>query len=123
MNKFIIVLCIFYGFTFQVCAKEPLPVRPPPEISTIGNELPVPSKITGPRWPIQVLNKRQTGWVQVGFKISTNGKPLDIRVVDSSPKKILDRSVMKAIKKWSFNIPSDYTEDKEYLYLLELKWE
>lgn len=45
----------------------------------------------------------QEGWVIVGFKIDTYGVPIDVQVVDSSPKKTFDKAAMKAIKQWRYN--------------------
>jgi len=123
MNKLLIIFGITILLTFQVCAKEQPSVRPAPNLADFDIELAIPSKITTPLFPHRKIDKSQGGWVHSVFKLKSNGKPIDVRIIDSSPKKILDKSVKRALKKWHFHIPHNHSEEREYQYLLELKYE
>ena len=66
----------------------------------------IPAKIISrepPRYPSRALKSGTEGWVQVRFHIDTDGKPVDIVVVESEPGSTFDDAATKSVKKWRFS--------------------
>jgi len=66
----------------------------------------IPAKIISrdaPRYPSRALKSGTEGWVQVRFFIDTDGKPVDISVVESEPGDTFDDAATKSVKKWRFS--------------------
>ncbi len=66
----------------------------------------IPAKIISreaPRYPSRALKNETEGWVQVRFFIDTNGKPVDVEVVESVPDKTFNEAAIKSVKKWRFS--------------------
>ncbi len=66
----------------------------------------IPAKIISreaPRYPSRALKNEIEGWVKVRFFIDTNGKPIDVTVVESEPAKTFDDAAVKSVKKWRFS--------------------
>jgi len=55
-----------------------------------------------PEYPDQALEGRVSGSVTVEFTIDTFGRPTDIRVVDSRPAEVFDRSAVEAVRAWRY---------------------
>lgn len=71
---------------------------PPPKI--------IPAKIISrspPRYPSRALKSDIEGWVEVSFKIDTQGVPFEINVTKSEPTDIFDSAAVKSVKKWRFS--------------------
>ena len=43
------------------------------------------------------------GWVKVEVKVDSNGQIVKLTIMDAKPKRVFERSAMKAIKKWEFS--------------------
>jgi len=66
----------------------------------------IPAKIISreaPRYPSRALKNNVEGWVQVRFFIDTDGKPVDVNVVQSEPSQTFDDAAVKSVKKWRFS--------------------
>ncbi len=66
----------------------------------------IPAKIISreaPRYPSRALKNNVEGWVQVRFFIDTDGKPVDVTVVQSEPSQTFDDAAVKSVKKWRFS--------------------
>ncbi len=66
----------------------------------------IPAKIISreaPRYPSRALKNEVEGWVKVRFFIDTNGKPVEVTVVESEPNKTFDDAAIKSVKKWRFS--------------------
>ena len=59
-------------------------------------------KRVNPRYPRRAKIRRQSGFVKLGFTIDKQGNVLDVKVLESKPKGVFDRSSIYAIKKWRF---------------------
>jgi protein TonB len=55
-----------------------------------------------PRYPRRAARSGKEGWVKVAFTITERGTVTDAKVVESRPRRIFDRSAIKAIRKWRF---------------------
>ncbi len=55
-----------------------------------------------PQWPREALMQGIEGWVQVAFTIRADGTVADARVIDAYPRRVFDRSTLRAIQHWRF---------------------
>lgn len=63
---------------------------------TCGKLTPTKSEVSQPPGP------RPKGWVHVRFDIATDGTTTNIRVVDASPKDVLDERAIAVVKQVTF---------------------
>ena len=59
-------------------------------------------KRTAPIYPRRASQRNIEGWVELSFKIDTDGKPANIAVLAAEPKGIFEKEAMRSIKKWRF---------------------
>ncbi len=72
----------------------------------------VPTRIVKrvpPEYPQRALQRRIEGWVDVSFTVSTEGRAVDIAVVDSEPPRLFDRYALRAVQQWEFEPARDET--------------
>ncbi len=55
-----------------------------------------------PVYPRAAARAGKEGWVKVAFTITAEGGVVDAAVVESSPRRVFDRSALRAIRKWRF---------------------
>jgi protein TonB len=55
-----------------------------------------------PDYPRKAARAGQEGWVKLEFTVTKDGKVKDPRVISSRPRRVFDRSAIKAIKRWRF---------------------
>lgn len=55
-----------------------------------------------PEYPSRAARLGQEGYVIMGFSIDKNGKPIDIKVVESEGGKAFEESAMEALQKWRY---------------------
>lgn len=55
-----------------------------------------------PRYPRRAKIKRLSGFVKLVFTISKEGNVSNVRILDSNPKEMFEKSSIKAIKRWKF---------------------
>jgi len=55
-----------------------------------------------PRYPSRALKQGAQGWVKLSFSIDTLGRPIDIKVMDAKPRRLFERSAVKALRKWKY---------------------
>lgn len=55
-----------------------------------------------PQYPPRAYNRGIEGWVKAEFDISETGSVENIRIIDSKPRNIFNRYVIKALKKFRF---------------------
>jgi len=56
-----------------------------------------------PQYPNAALRRRQEGWVQVEFTVTSDGAVANARVLDADPPRTFDRAALDAVQRWSFN--------------------
>jgi len=59
-------------------------------------------KAAAPNYPPAAVRSRQEGWVVVSFTVGTDGKPTDVKVADSQPRRIFDRAAIEAVERYQF---------------------
>jgi TonB family protein len=69
--------------------------------SSVGSEY-LPVTKVQPQYPRYALQKGLEGWVIVEFTVNKEGTPINVEVVDSSPKNIFDDSAIDAAKKFRY---------------------
>lgn len=103
---------------------EPKPAPGEPATTTAANSVPAAPTATQPsasapdQW-LQAINLPRTrevapdyptqafingieGWVDVDFTISAAGVPENLRVRDSSPRRVFDRAALDSVRQWRF---------------------
>ncbi len=58
-----------------------------------------------PEYPPRALADKIAGAVTVEFTVTTSGEPRDIRVVESTPPGVFDRSALNAVRRWHWESP------------------
>lgn len=93
----------------QVAAQNAGAAQPGGNASTVAAPAPVgPTadavlvKAAAPHYPPAAVRSRQEGWVVVSFTVGTDGKPVDIKVVDAQPRRIFDRAAIEAVEHYEF---------------------
>ena len=79
--------------------------------SPSGTEVKVSIKRTPAlEYPRRAMRLGVEGFVKVGFDISENGRPWNIVVEDSQPKRMFDKSATKLVKGIRFEVPEENGE-------------
>lgn len=55
-----------------------------------------------PMYPRDAAQRRIEGWVLLEFTISTTGSVKRARVIKSQPRRVFDKSALRAIRKWKY---------------------
>lgn len=53
-------------------------------------------------YPLSAVKNAQEGWVLLTFNTDEKGHTSQIKVLDSSPKKIFDKAAVKALSQWRY---------------------
>lgn len=53
-------------------------------------------------YPISAARQGIEGFVQLGFDINTEGKPVNIKVIKSEPEGVFDAPAICALSKWQY---------------------
>ncbi len=70
-------------------------------------EVLVAIKTASPRYPEIAVERDIEGWVDVGYQVDAQGRPVNVHIIKSEPRRVFDRSALKAMKKWRFEAPSE----------------
>ncbi|NVK22367.1 MAG: TonB family protein [Kangiellaceae bacterium] len=74
----------------------------------------VPTKTFPPKYPIEAVKNNTSGHVTFKFDVDEQGKPLNIKVIDSIPKDVFDSAALAVIKKWEFMTTEEGLKDMVY---------
>lgn len=66
------------------------------------NQTAIPLVRVQPSYPIVAAQNGIEGWVKLSFSINEIGKVFDVKVVDSSPKRVFDKEARKALRRWQY---------------------
>jgi TonB family protein len=56
-----------------------------------------------PRYPRINTMEYAEGWVKLQVKVDSNGKIVELIIMDAKPKRVFERSAKKTIKHWEFS--------------------
>jgi len=59
-----------------------------------------------PKYPIDALRNGIQGWVKLAFDISDIGQVINVKVIDSQPKRVFDKAARQALRKWKYRAKS-----------------
>ncbi|MPW36168.1 energy transducer TonB [Vibrio sp. B1Z05] len=79
-----------------------LAIANPGPVSIGQNQQVMPLQRIEPRYPARALSRKIEGYVVMSFTINDRGRPTDIKIVDSKPKRIFDREAMRALQRWKY---------------------
>lgn len=70
-------------------------------------EVPVLAHKVLPQYPRNALKSKVEGMVKLSFYIDENGNAYNISVISQRPKKVFERSAIKALSQWKYRIPAN----------------
>ncbi|GAD80840.1 energy transducer TonB [Vibrio ezurae] len=79
-----------------------LAIANPGSVNIGHNQQVMPLQRIEPRYPARALSRKIEGYVVMSFTINDRGRPTDIEVVDSKPKRIFDREATRALQRWKY---------------------
>jgi TonB family protein len=71
------------------------------------------TRFKAPVYPQWALRAQLSGFVSIEFVVNANGEPIGLRVIDASPAKVFESSVLRAVKTWRYqprvinNVPAE----------------
>ncbi len=80
-------------------------------LAEAGRVMPVSQMVSisrpAPSYPRRAEERGQSGWVDVVFRVTTEGRTADVAVSDSDPATVFNQSVLDAVEQWTFE-PHEY---------------
>ncbi|XQW84947.1 energy transducer TonB [Thalassotalea piscium] len=79
-----------------------------------------------PKYPIEALRNGLQGWVVLAFDINEIGAVINVKIVDSQPKRIFDKAAKQALKKWKYTaktIDGKQVKQKNFTVQLDFNME
>jgi protein TonB len=74
-----------------------------PKFSDIAsNQQVMPLYRVEPRYPVKARKRGAEGFVSLSFTIDETGRPTNIQVIGAEPRRMFERSAMRALKKWKY---------------------
>ncbi|QFI37107.1 energy transducer TonB [Moritella marina ATCC 15381] len=67
-----------------------------------ANQQAMPLYRVEPRYPSRAMKQGAQGWVKMSFTIDTLGRPVDIKIMDAKPRRLFNKSAVKALRKWKY---------------------
>jgi len=86
----------------STAALEPAAGSPADAASSEGDREAQVIERSEPNYPIESLNAREEGEVRLQVALDALGNVEDVRVIDSSGSRMLDRAAMESVRSWRF---------------------
>lgn len=95
------------GLLIVACVSKPAPKNFSPNsyskvVRSEKIEIGLPIHSPAAKYPSWQVAKRQDGWVLLEYTILANGRPHNVRVIDSSPAKIFNQSAIDAVQQYRY---------------------
>ncbi|WP_404393928.1 TonB family protein [Pseudoalteromonas phenolica] len=71
-----------------------------------------PVKVISPQYPAMSKKMQHEGYVTMQFDIDTNGKPINIEIIEQQPQRIFNREAIRAFKQWRYPANNPLTAQK-----------
>ena len=55
-----------------------------------------------PIYPMRAMRRGIEGWVKVRFMVTSKGQVQELKILEASPEKIFEKSVINCVSKWKF---------------------
>ncbi len=94
-----------------------------PDLSKLENGGGIPVQITEPLYPRKAAINGIEGWVHFEFKLSKEGHPVNLLVLDSYPGDVFVKNATTSIVQWTFDTNSVNNKNRKQYYLMEFKLE
>lgn len=59
-------------------------------------------KTSAPQYPSDAARKRQEGWVEVEFTVTSEGQVTGVSVVNANPARVFNDAAIRAVQTWTF---------------------
>ncbi|WP_261817521.1 energy transducer TonB [Vibrio gallicus] len=79
-----------------------LAITSPSAINIGQNQQLMPLHRMEPRYPTMALRRKIEGYVVLSFTINKAGTPVNIKVLQSKPRRIFDKEASRALKNWRY---------------------
>jgi len=79
-----------------------------------------------PKYPMGALRNGVQGWVKLVFDISEIGEVINVKVLDSEPKRVFDKAAKQALRKWKYrakSIDGKQVQQKNFTVQLDFNME
>ncbi|PKF49131.1 energy transducer TonB [Enterovibrio nigricans] len=86
----------------DVPVAKPSPVAAVGPVEIAGNQSAVPISRVEAVYPPKALRRGIEGYVIMKFTIDAQGRPIDIEVIETSHKRVFERSALRALKKFRY---------------------
>ena len=77
-----------------------------------------PVTTVAPKYPMEAAKNRQSGHVKFKFDVNKAGEPINIMIVESTPKGVFDDEALQAFKAWTFD---GRNASQNQYYVMEFK--
>lgn len=67
-----------------------------------SNQQAMPLYRVEPRYPSRALKRKIEGYVIMSFSIDETGKPFNVEIQETSPKRMFNRDAVRALKQWKY---------------------
>jgi len=97
------------GPTAPASAPAPMPTAaapPPPPSPAAKKAALVPISTPSPPFPDSALRARLSGYVVVTYTVGTDGRVGNMRILESQPRGVFDRTVQQTLGRWRYEPPS-----------------
>ncbi len=92
--------------TLEEITVDPVAINEPPTRTT-GFQL-IAVDAVDPEYPRDAWLEKTEGWVDVHLTIDAGGNVADATVVSAEPRRVFDRSALRALRKSTFRPPSEF---------------
>lgn len=71
-------------------------------LQSAGDSMASNTTAVAARYPAEALKKAIEGYVDVIFDITSTGATTNVRILKAEPRRVFDRSAIKAVKRWKY---------------------